>query len=73
MYWNMFQQLAHHTVNGCNMEVGDVYANGTFGGNEKSWFYVGIDLGRERNLCNLKETESAQNERKFIEDGDTII
>jgi fumarylacetoacetase len=26
MYWNMTQQLAHHTVNGCNVEVGDMYA-----------------------------------------------
>ncbi|HAI80215.1 MAG TPA: fumarylacetoacetase, partial [Chryseobacterium sp.] len=32
MYWNMAQQLAHHTVNGCNVEVGDVYASGTISG-----------------------------------------
>src|SRR6185295_4236596 len=32
MYWNPAQQLAHHTVNGCNVEVGDVYASGTISG-----------------------------------------
>lgn len=35
MYWNMCQQLAHHTVNGCNIEVGDLYASGTISGPEK--------------------------------------
>ncbi len=27
MYWNIAQQLAHHTVNGCNINVGDLYAS----------------------------------------------
>ena len=34
MYWNMAQQLAHHTVNGCNIEVGDLYASGTISGKD---------------------------------------
>src|SRR5690606_17461302 len=34
MYWNMCQQLAHHTVNGCNIQVGDIYASGTISGPE---------------------------------------
>ena len=29
MYWNMNQQLAHHTVNGCNINAGDIMASGT--------------------------------------------
>ena len=29
MYWNMAQQLAHHTVNGCNVKTGDMYGSGT--------------------------------------------
>ena len=29
MYWNMSQQLAHHTINGCNLNVGDLMASGT--------------------------------------------
>ncbi|MCF8366728.1 MAG: fumarylacetoacetase, partial [Bacteroidales bacterium] len=32
MYWNMFQQLAHHTVTGCNINVGDMYGSGTISG-----------------------------------------
>ena len=36
MYWNMAQQLAHHTVNGCNMRVGDMMASGTISGKEKN-------------------------------------
>src|SRR5690606_17253894 len=32
MYWNMTQQLAHHTVNGCNMRCGDMLASGTISG-----------------------------------------
>ncbi|MFC2101866.1 fumarylacetoacetase, partial [Bacteroidota bacterium] len=32
MYWNMAQQLAHQTVNGCNINVGDMYASGTISG-----------------------------------------
>ncbi len=32
MYWNMAQQLAHHTVNGCNVRTGDLMASGTISG-----------------------------------------
>lgn len=32
MYWNMAQQLAHHTVNGCNVNIGDMMASGTISG-----------------------------------------
>src|SRR5690606_1941540 len=35
MYWNICQQLAHHTVNGCNMQVGDMLASGTISGPEE--------------------------------------
>lgn len=32
MYWSIFQQLAHHTVTGCNMQVGDLLGTGTISG-----------------------------------------
>jgi fumarylacetoacetase len=32
LYWNMAQQLAHHTVNGCNVRPGDLLASGTISG-----------------------------------------
>ena len=32
MYWTMKQQLAHHTITGCNMRPGDLLASGTISG-----------------------------------------
>ena len=32
MYWSMAQQLAHHTVSGCNTRIGDLLASGTISG-----------------------------------------
>ena len=32
MYWSMAQQLAHHTVNGCNLRSGDMMGSGTISG-----------------------------------------
>ncbi|MDZ7898158.1 MAG: fumarylacetoacetate hydrolase family protein [Arcicella sp.] len=34
MYWNVAQQIAHHTVNGCNLRTGDLLASGTVSGSE---------------------------------------
>ncbi|AQY21514.1 fumarylacetoacetase [Riemerella anatipestifer] len=69
MYWNMAQQLAHHTVNGCNVEVGDMYASGTISGKEPSSFGSMLELTwRGQNPLTLSDGS----ERKFIEDGDTI-
>ena len=70
MYWNMLQQLAHHTVNGCNVEVGDMYASGTISGKDKSAFGSMLELtwrGTE------PITLSDGSERKFINDHDTVI
>lgn len=70
MYWNMAQQLAHHTINGCNVEVGDIYASGTISGSEKTSFGSMLELTwRGTEPLQLSNGE----ERKFIEDNDTII
>jgi fumarylacetoacetase len=70
MYWNMTQQLAHHTINGCNVEVGDLYASGTISGSEPNSFGSMLELTwRGQNPLKL----SNGTERKFIEDLDTII
>lgn len=70
MYWNMTQQLAHHTINGCNVEVGDLYASGTISGENPSSFGSMMELTwRGQNPLQLKGGQ----ERKFIEDYDTII
>ena len=70
MYWNMAQQLAHHTVNGCNIEVGDMYASGTISGHEPDSFGSMLELTwRGQNPLKLNNGS----DRKFIEDNDTII
>lgn len=69
MYWNMAQQLTHHTVNGCNVNVGDMMASGTVSGKEKGSYGSMLELswgGKER--VQLKNGKT----RTFIEDNDTI-
>jgi fumarylacetoacetase len=70
MYWNMTQQLAHHTVNGCDIHAGDMMASGTISGNDESAYGSMLELS-------WKGTKPISmpdgSERKFIQDGDTII
>ncbi len=69
MYWNMTQQLAHHTANGCNVEVGDMYASGTISGSDPKSFGSMLELTwRGQNPIQLNNGE----ERKFINDNDTV-
>ncbi|ASW74525.1 fumarylacetoacetase [Chryseobacterium piperi] len=69
MYWNMTQQLAHHTINGCNVEVGDMYASGTISGSDPKSFGSMLELTwRGQNPIQLNNGQ----ERKFIEDNDTV-
>jgi fumarylacetoacetase len=70
MYWSAAQQLAHHTINGCNIQVGDIYASGTISGPEKENY--GSMLERSWNGKEPIELADGQ-KRTFIEDGDTII
>jgi len=70
MYWTMSQQLAHHTVNGCNVRVGDMYGSGTISGPEKSMYGSMLELSwKGTNPVVLDNGET----RKFIQDGDTVI
>ena len=69
MYWNMAQQLAHHTVNGCNINIGDMMASGTISGTKENSFGSMLELSwGGSNPIQLKDSS----ERKFIEDGDTV-
>ncbi|KAF3998427.1 fumarylacetoacetase [Glaciimonas immobilis] len=69
MYWTMAQQLAHHTVSGCNTKVGDLMGSGTISGNTPD--ACGSLLELTRNGQNpLTLTGGAQ--RGFIQDGDEI-
>lgn len=70
MYWNMNQQLAHQTVNGCNINVGDMYASGTISGPEQNQYGSMLELTWRGTKPILLKDGS---ERKFLQDGDTCI
>ncbi|MFL9837486.1 fumarylacetoacetase [Flavobacterium sp. ST-75] len=70
MYWSMSQQLAHHTVNGCRVNSGDLMGSGTISGPTPDSFGSMLELTwGGQNPLKLSNGE----ERKFIEDGDTVI
>ena len=69
LYWTMEQQVAHHTVNGCNLRVGDLLGTGTISGKEKTSFGSLLEL-----TWNGKESINIGDEqRTFLQDGDTTI
>ena len=70
MYWTMEQQLAHHTVNGCNVNIGDLMASGTISGPEPNEFGSMLEL-TWRGTKPIKLSDGS--ERKFINDQDTVI
>lgn len=70
MYWNQNQQLAHHTVNGCNINAGDLYASGTISGPTPSSYGSMLELSW-KGTKPLKLDDGS--ERKFIQDKDTVI
>lgn len=70
MYWNMSQQLAHHTVNGCNVNSGDMMGSGTISGKTPDSFGSMLELTwRGEKPLTLDDGT----ERKFINDNDTVI
>ena len=70
MYWNINQQLAHHTINGCNIQVGDLYASGTISGPSPGSYGSLLEL-TWNGQKSLRMPDGS--ERKFIEDGDSVI
>lgn len=70
MYWNMSQQLAHHTVNGCNVNSGDMMGSGTISGPTPDSYGSMLEL-TWRGAKPI--TLSDGTERKFINDHDTVI
>ncbi len=69
MYWTVTQQIAHHTVNGCNLNIGDLLASGTISGKEPNSFGSLLELTwGGKNPISLPDGSV----RKFIEDYDTV-
>ena len=70
MYWNMCQQLAHHSVNGCNFNVGDMCGSGTISGPTPDSYGSMLELSW-RGTKPVPMSDGS--ERKFLLDGDTVI
>lgn len=70
MYWTIEQQLAHHTVNGCNINIGDMMGSGTISGPTPDSYGSMMEITwRGTKPVTLKDGS----ERKFINDNDTVI
>jgi fumarylacetoacetase len=70
MYWTMAQQLAHHTVNGCRVNSGDMMGSGTISGPTPDSYGSMLELSwGGKNTIKLNDGS----ERKFINDNDTVI
>lgn len=69
-YWTLSQLITHHTVNGCNLQPGDLIGTGTMSGPHP-------DQALSFNELSVGATQSVKlpwgQERKFLEDGDEII
>ncbi len=69
LYWSIAQQLAHHTVSGCNLQPGDLLASGTISGPTEDSRGCMLELTwRGANPLKLSDEE----ERKWLEDGDCL-
>lgn len=70
MYWNMAQQVAHHSINGCNLRVGDLMGSGTISGEDSTSYGSMLELSQGgKKDVSLSDGSS----RTFLEDGDEVI
>ena len=70
LYWSIEQMLAHHTITGCNMRVGDLCGTGTISAPDENGYGSMLELTwRGEKPIQLSSGE----ERKFLQDGDTVI
>lgn len=68
LYWTVTQQVAHHTINGCNLRPGDLFGTGTISGPEPESLGCLLELtwnGQKPLSLNGKS-------RTFLEDGDEV-
>ncbi|RZJ23822.1 MAG: fumarylacetoacetase [Acinetobacter sp.] len=70
MYWSMAQQLAHHTIAGCNVQVGDLMGSGTISGPTPDSYGSLLEITWN---ATKPLTLSNGEQRTFIQDGDTVI
>ena len=70
MYWSMAQQLTHHTITGCKVEVGDMMGSGTISGPTPDAYGSMLEIAWN---ATKPVTLAGGETRSFIEDGDTVI
>lgn len=69
LYWNMNQQLTHHTLSGCNLQIGDLYASGTISGPTPGSYGCLLELTwKGSQPLQLPDGSS----RTYLHDGDTV-
>ena len=69
-YWTTAQMVAHHTVNGCNLQPGDFFGSGTQSGDSDDALGSLLELTRGgKQPIELPGGET----RRFLEDGDRVI
>lgn len=70
LYWTALQQLAQHTVTGCNVNPGDIFATGTISGDTSNSYGSMLELSwKGTKPVTLKNNET----RTFLADGDEVI
>ena len=70
MYWSVAQMVAHHSVNGCQLQPGDLFGSGTLSGPQPGQLGSLLEItGGGKQAIELASGEV----RKFLEDGDEII
>jgi fumarylacetoacetase len=69
-YWTVAQMVTHHTVNGCNLQPGDLFGSGTLSGPtlDQAGALIELTTGG-KNPIQLPNGES----RTFLEDGDAVV
>lgn len=69
-YWTLAQMVAHHTLNGCNLEVGDLLGTGTLSGPspQQGGSLLELTQGGKQAI-----TLPNQEQRRFLADGDEVI
>ncbi|MDA0242097.1 MAG: fumarylacetoacetase [Chloroflexi bacterium] len=70
LYWNMSQQVTHHTITGCNLRPGDLLASGTISGPTADSYGSLLEL-TWRGSKPIPLADGS--ERRFLQDGDTVI
>lgn len=70
LYWTVLQQIAHHTVTGCNLNPGDLMASGTISGDSSDSYGSMLEISWK----GTRSVSVGNNEqRKFLQDGDEVI